>query len=245
MPRIRTIKPDLWADERVGAMQREERLLWIGLITQADDEGRLHYRPRIIRQAIFPYDDDISDDMVQRWLDNLTNEQLICVYSVNGNYYIQIKNWSKHQNVNRPSPSKIPPSPEDSVRTHGVFSEDSVSEKEEEEEEEVVVPRQGGLTEDSLNTLEVSGELQRIIDHYSEAFNRLTPNSDEVSMLRQTLEELEKEIHRHGLGDDLESPEEIIHLEINTLANKPPNKRNANYLFGMVMGKLKDHLEGA
>jgi len=97
MPRIRTLKPDLWADDKFGYLSYPLRLLWIGLLTQADDEGRLYYRPRIIRVAIFPYDDDLTDDRMEQMLEKLSDLQMILIYR-NGrrreHRYIQIVNWS-------------------------------------------------------------------------------------------------------------------------------------------------------
>jgi hypothetical protein len=37
MPRIRSVKPDLPQDERVGRVSREDRLCWLLCFTVADD----------------------------------------------------------------------------------------------------------------------------------------------------------------------------------------------------------------
>ncbi len=140
MPRIRTIKPDIWQDEEVGRGKPHVRLAWIGLITQADDEGRLLYRPRILRTSIFPYDDDLFDQDMVTMLDVLQEAKLLLVYKVNGKELVQIVNWEKHQRVNRPTPSQWdPPDPEllstflsddgafteGSLNTHGDITESS------------------------------------------------------------------------------------------------------------------------
>jgi hypothetical protein len=57
-PRIRTLKPEMWADEKVGALTRDARLLFIGLITLADDAGRFRAMPSAILGHVFPYDLD-------------------------------------------------------------------------------------------------------------------------------------------------------------------------------------------
>ena len=56
MPRIRTIKPNFFSNEEVGKLKCEARLLFIGLWTLADCEGRLEDRPVRIRAQLFPYD---------------------------------------------------------------------------------------------------------------------------------------------------------------------------------------------
>ena len=59
MPRRRLIRPDFWTDSRVSLLSRDERLLLIGMISHADDEGRLMGRPSYLRSVIFADDDDI------------------------------------------------------------------------------------------------------------------------------------------------------------------------------------------
>lgn len=39
-PRIRSIKPEMWQDEDFGLLDPEAQLLFIGLISHADDHGR-------------------------------------------------------------------------------------------------------------------------------------------------------------------------------------------------------------
>lgn len=34
-PRIRTLKPECWQDEKIGQLSRDARLLFVGLITMA------------------------------------------------------------------------------------------------------------------------------------------------------------------------------------------------------------------
>lgn len=126
-PRIRTLKPDIHQDEKVGKLSRDgSRLTWYGLITQADDAGRLYYLPRIIRLALFPWDDDVTDENLVDWIAEIEKLDMIFIYPANGNEAIQIVNWKKHQRINRPSPSEIPSPPNDSVKRHGGVSEDSV-----------------------------------------------------------------------------------------------------------------------
>ena len=40
MPRIRTLKPSFWSSPEAAAMTRDARLLTIGLMSFADDDGR-------------------------------------------------------------------------------------------------------------------------------------------------------------------------------------------------------------
>lgn len=55
MGRIRTIKPELFMDEELGALSGDHTVLFAGLFTLADRSGRLEDRPSRIKAALFPY----------------------------------------------------------------------------------------------------------------------------------------------------------------------------------------------
>src|SRR3712207_884928 len=95
-PRIRTIKPELWADERIGALSRDARLLLIGLVTMADDEGRLRALPAAILGHCFPYDDD-APRKLSKWLREITDSGAVIAYTVDGKPYIAFRHWKRHQ----------------------------------------------------------------------------------------------------------------------------------------------------
>jgi hypothetical protein len=75
-PRIRTIKPELWQDEKVGGLSRDARLLFIGLVTMADDEGRLRALPAVILGHCLPYDADALRK-VEAWLAEVAASGLV------------------------------------------------------------------------------------------------------------------------------------------------------------------------
>jgi len=105
--RIRTLKPEIWEDEAVGSLGPWERLLFIGLITMADDEGRLRALPSAIGGHVFPYDEH-PPAKILKWLENVERAGLIDRYSHDGTAYVQIKGWATHQKINRPTPSALP-----------------------------------------------------------------------------------------------------------------------------------------
>jgi len=55
-PRIRTLKPEMWADEKIGNLSRDARGLLVGLVTVSDDEGRFRAQTALILGSVFPYD---------------------------------------------------------------------------------------------------------------------------------------------------------------------------------------------
>jgi hypothetical protein len=107
MARIRTIKPEYWSDERMATVSLEARLLFLGLLNLADDEGRLRGHPALIRGALFPYD-NLNNAQVDGWLEELAASGRIQRYRVDGESYVWVRNFEKHQKIDRPSPSKIP-----------------------------------------------------------------------------------------------------------------------------------------
>lgn len=94
MARSRNIKPGFFTNEDLVELDFATRLLFAGLWTQADRDGRLEDRPKKLKMAIFPADNVDVDAM----LASLHSAKLIVRYEVNGVQYIRIPSWSKHQN---------------------------------------------------------------------------------------------------------------------------------------------------
>ncbi len=117
MARKRMIDPGFWTDGKLGKLTRDHRLLFMGLISNADDEGRLPGHPAMIRSIVFPYDDDITSKHVGTWLDDLEaaggldGPGVIMQYQAGGEQYILIRNFLKHQYIKKPTPSNLPAPP--------------------------------------------------------------------------------------------------------------------------------------
>ena len=110
MPRIRTVKPGLWSDAKVASLTYEARLLLVGLISMADDEGRFIATIAAIRGYVFPHD-RITDAHVRRLRDEIAHTKIITVYHADGLELGAFPSWLRHQRINRPTPSVIPPPP--------------------------------------------------------------------------------------------------------------------------------------
>jgi hypothetical protein len=107
MARIRTIKPELPHSESMGKVSRDARLLFIQLWTIADDAGRARGHSRMLASLLYPYDDD-ARDLISGWLDELEAVGAVRRYQVDGESYLDIPNWLKHQKIDKPSASKYP-----------------------------------------------------------------------------------------------------------------------------------------
>lgn len=113
MPRIRSLKPEFWADEDLADLPRDARLLYMGLWNLADEHGRLRGDARYVKGQLFPYDDDLSPDAIDKLVDLLTDAGKVRRYSSAGRAYLFLPNLAKHQRL-EPSKvdSKLPPPPE-------------------------------------------------------------------------------------------------------------------------------------
>ncbi|MGV3709656.1 MAG: hypothetical protein ACO1Q7_12530 [Gemmatimonas sp.] len=105
MPRIRTIKPEYWSDEKLARMSMLARLTFPALWNMADDAGRLLDNVKQIDAFVFPF----SDDTTGSALEELAAAGVIRRgVTVNGQHIIQITNWH-HQKVDHPSLSSCLP----------------------------------------------------------------------------------------------------------------------------------------
>jgi hypothetical protein len=112
MARTRSIKPGFFDNEVLGGLPPLTRLLFIGLWCIADREGRLEDRPKRIKKTLLGYD-DVSTSEVSEMLQALHDTGFIIRYTVDGEEYIQVVNFAKHQNPHvKEKPSEIPAPPE-------------------------------------------------------------------------------------------------------------------------------------
>lgn len=109
MARIRTIKPEFWGSSKTAKVSRDARLLFLGLLNQADDEGRALASPRSIGGSLFPHDEDFSDEDVRSCLAELEAARFVQTYAVDGVKYLQVVGFTEHQKISHPSPSRLPP----------------------------------------------------------------------------------------------------------------------------------------
>lgn len=112
MARKRMIDPDFWTDEKLGQCKRDERLFFMGLISNADDKGRGRGNIKLLKATIFPYDDDLKVKDIERMACSLMIKGMAIFYVVDGQEFYCLPNFSKHQTINKPTESNIPEIPE-------------------------------------------------------------------------------------------------------------------------------------
>lgn len=134
--RIRTIKPGFFRHEDLFEAEKSSgfplRLVFAGLWTVADREGRFEWKPRAIKLDVLPYDDiDFTAA-----LEALATHGFIVKYTAGGRTFAHIPSWGKHQQVNvREAKSEIP-SPDEASASTCTHMPEQVQEPGEQEQEQ-------------------------------------------------------------------------------------------------------------
>lgn len=106
MARIRTIKPKFFDDVKIGRISRDARLLYIGLWVFADDIGVVVGDTVWLKSKIFPYD-QIQVQQFEKWMNELVINGFICLLSYNGERFIYLPNFTRHQVINKPNTNDL------------------------------------------------------------------------------------------------------------------------------------------
>lgn len=93
MARSRNIKPGFFKNEVLSSLDPYTRLLFAGLWTIADREGRFEVRLEKIKAELFPHEQvKLEACMTQLW-----DKQFLTFYEAGGKHFGQVNNWTKHQ----------------------------------------------------------------------------------------------------------------------------------------------------
>lgn len=106
----RMLDSAIFQNEKFGVMPPMARLLAIGVINQADDQGRGKAHPVYLRSQIFPYD-DVTPAQVSTWLTLIAQNETVILYSADSKDYYQVVNWWKYQSHQYAMPSQFPKPP--------------------------------------------------------------------------------------------------------------------------------------
>lgn len=125
MPRIRSIKPEFFSDEKLAPLPPITRLVFLGLISMADDAGRLIDNLKAIDAFIFPESDDSARDSIAQLVEL---GRVVRYTSGSGQRLLQLVNWERHQKIDHRSIHCLPaPSAEDLARASRGPREDLAS----------------------------------------------------------------------------------------------------------------------
>jgi hypothetical protein len=117
--RIRTVKPEWLEDELLALASPEARVLSIGLMLLADDHGNGRANPTLLAGQVFP---GKPLELAAGALVELRGIRFVSLYEVDGQTYFTIRNWDKHQRVDKRGKNRVPLPSEANARKLDVFS---------------------------------------------------------------------------------------------------------------------------
>ncbi len=149
MARKRMISPEIWDNQGFGELSMLAKLLFIGMISQADDDGKGILSAQYLKSRIFPYNElrraDIEkalNEIGQQASPEADGENArdgkkvfklsVRFYEADGKSYYMFENWRKWQSICRPIPSKLPNPPladgeGGGMPSYEVFNDNSMS----------------------------------------------------------------------------------------------------------------------
>lgn len=108
MARKRMIDPSIWQSEDFGKLSTLAKIVFIGLFSLADDEGRGRCNPVYLKSTLFPYEENIRSADIDKTLSEISSNMSVVLYSCDGSSYYSLLSWDTFQKIDKPSQSKIP-----------------------------------------------------------------------------------------------------------------------------------------
>ncbi len=114
MARKRSIPTNLFASPDFFELSTNTvRLIFIGLILDADDEGRGCAHPRLLARKL-----DQQPEDIEQALEELAAHTMLSCYEVAGRRLYWLCHWQTYQTLSKPTPSSYPPPPADPENQH-------------------------------------------------------------------------------------------------------------------------------
>jgi hypothetical protein len=240
--RIRTIKPALWEDAKLGRLDAVARLTYVGLICMANDYGKFRADAEGVKAYVHARDHSVTVQQVEASLEHLASKGLIELYGDEDEWFGRFPEdkWRRHQIINRPGRDELPdPSKKYpkrrgfttlSVSVHGTFSEPSLTEEEREEE------RKG-----ENSRIRESGPPAHLVDDVLDTFDELRKQRAGSRQLKR--DAARRKVVRDRLKDGY-TPDELQQAARTALAKPWPwDTGNANPEHVYRRANLERYLE--
>lgn len=172
MARKRMIDPTIWQSEDFGRLSTLAKIVFIGLFSLADDEGRGRCNPVYLKSTLFPYEENIRSTDIDKTLSEISSNMSVVLYSCDGSSYYSLLSWDTFQKIDRPSQSKIPEYNKNTMKL--LFDEHSTSNR------RVFAPN---IKED--NRKEIEDKRNRIKEKYNSICTNL-PQIQKLTDKRKT-----------------------------------------------------------
>jgi len=101
----RVIREGWLESELINKLDANAERFFLRLCLRADDFGRYHANPMLLRSTLFPLRDDVKPADVSKWLESCRKAGLLRCYSVEGKPFIEIPKFEQRM---RSAVSKFP-----------------------------------------------------------------------------------------------------------------------------------------
>lgn len=113
MAKKRMLDSEIWHDRKVVKLSNDAFILWVAIISMADDEGVFEYDPDAWFYEIARK--DLTSEKIKAAMNEIIEQRMIIMY---GDVYGFIPAWFKHQNLSHPTLTKNRRPPRDIVEQY-------------------------------------------------------------------------------------------------------------------------------
>lgn len=228
MARKRMIDPSIWQSEDFGKLSNLAKVVFIGLFSLADDEGRGRANPTYLKSTLFPYNEGMRGADIEKALFEISSNMSVVFYSCDGSNYYSLLSWNTFQKIEKPTDSKLPAFDEKDGNIRRLFPEGSTTSR------RPVAPK--GKEENRKEIEEKRIEVKRV-------YNQFCTNLPQVQKLT---EKREKAIDNFLKEFSIEQFEQICKIANDSSFLKGENDRHwkADFDFIMRTDKATNILEG-
>jgi hypothetical protein len=128
MARIRTIKPEFASSEQIVECSTNARLLFALMWCFCDDNGIHPSSMKRLKMEVFPADDFSAED-IRAMVEELLKVGLLMEYETQGEQYLIVTGWNKHQKIDRPNAKYPLPPLQKSTNEQRAIDEDSTNDR--------------------------------------------------------------------------------------------------------------------
>lgn len=125
MARKRMVDPSIWQSEDFSKLSTLAKLVFIGLFSLADDEGRGRANPMYLKSSLFPYNEDLRSADIEKTLSEISSNMSVVFYSCDGSSYYSLLSWYSFQRIDKPTSSQLPAFDENNKEILRLFVEGS------------------------------------------------------------------------------------------------------------------------
>lgn len=184
MARKRMIDPNIWDSADFGKLSNLAKIVFIGLFSLADDEGRGNANSLYLRSHIFPYNEKMRSTDIEVALSEISRNMSIVFYSYDGSDYYNLLNWHTFQKIDKPTPSRITPFDSNNKDIRLLFDEGSTSARREVapnriEENRIEENIEKKIYGEFKHVLLTDEELEKIKDYFWKDYKDRIRNLDE------------------------------------------------------------------